>query len=74
VAITRAKQQVYLTRAYNRMYFGTRQCNLPSRFLLEIPQELMENVGYYTEPYKNNKEVDDFLDNLEVNRMNFSWE
>jgi len=74
VAITRAKQQVYLTRAYNRMYFGTRQSNLPSRFLLEIPQELMENVGYYTDPYKNTKGVDDFLDNLELDRMNFSWE
>ena len=74
VAITRAKKQVYLTRAYNRMYFGTRQSNLPSRFLLEIPQELMENVGYYTDSYKSNQNVDDFLDNLELNRMNFSWE
>jgi len=74
VALTRAKQSVYLTRAYNRMYFGTRQSNLPSRFLLEIPQGLMENVGYYTEPYKKGVGTDEFLDDLELNRMNFSWE
>lgn len=74
VALTRAKQMVYLTRANNRMYFGSRQANLPSRFLTEIPQELMENIGYYTEPYKTGKDTDEFLDDLELDRMNFSWE
>lgn len=74
VAITRAKKSVYLTKAYNRMYFGTRQSNLPSRFLSEIPEELLENVGYNRGPYVNRKDIDDFLDELEVNRTNFSWE
>lgn len=74
VAITRAKQAVYLTRAYNRMYFGSRQSNLPSRFLSEIPQELVENIGYQTDPQKSAQDVDEYLDKLELDRMNFSWE
>jgi len=74
VAITRAKSQVYLTRAYNRLYFGSRQSNLPSRFLTEIPGELLESVGYITSTYKTDSSTEDFLDNLEVDRMNFKWE
>jgi superfamily I DNA/RNA helicase len=74
VAITRAKKHIYLTRAYNRLYFGSRQSNLPSRFLLEIPQELMESVGYQTSPFKTDEGIDEFLDELEQDRMNFSWE
>ncbi len=73
VAVTRAKKHVFLTRAYNRLYFGTRQSNMPSRFLLEIPQELLLNVGYYNQSLSN-KDIDDYMDDLEVNRTNFSWE
>lgn len=74
VAITRAKQSVYLTRAYNRMYFGTRQSNMPSRFLTEIPEELMEYIGQKPGSLSNKKEINNFMDELEVDRMNFSWE
>ncbi len=73
VAITRAMQNVYLTKAYNRMYFGNRQSNMPSRFLSEIPEELLENVGYQG-GFINKKDIDEFLDDLEVDRLNFSWE
>jgi len=45
VAITRARRKLYLTRAATRMNFGTLQSNPPSRFIAEIPQELLEIAG-----------------------------
>ena len=42
VSITRAKKQLYLTDAAQRMLFGQTMRNRPSRFLGEIPQELCE--------------------------------
>lgn len=44
VGITRAKQQLYLTCSKKRTIFGSTSCNMPSRFLEEIPQELLD--GY----------------------------
>ena len=41
VGITRAKQKVYLSYANHRLYFGSIQTNLPSRFLDDIPEELL---------------------------------
>ncbi len=42
VAITRAKEKLYLSRASRRMLFGEIQSNIPSRFLKEIPGECVE--------------------------------
>ena len=42
VAITRAKKKLYLTSARSRMLYGQTKYNLPSRFLREIPENLME--------------------------------
>ncbi|MFM1654348.1 DNA helicase PcrA [Brevibacillus sp. B_LB10_24] len=42
VGITRAERRLYLTRAYSRTLFGRTNSNPPSRFLSEIPQELLE--------------------------------
>ncbi len=42
VGITRAKRELYLTAANSRMQHGQMVSNLPSRFLKEIPGELME--------------------------------
>ncbi|MDY7101868.1 MAG: DNA helicase PcrA [Actinomycetota bacterium] len=44
VGITRAEQRLYLTNAWSRMLFGSTQYNPPSRFLEEIPNELVESV------------------------------
>ena len=41
VAITRAKDKLYLLRAKNRMLYGRTSCNPASRFVGEIPQELI---------------------------------
>ncbi len=41
--ITRAEETLYLTHATSRMLFGRPQSNMASRFLREIPEDLLEN-------------------------------
>lgn len=43
VGITRAKQRLYITNAETRMLYGQTNRNRPSRFLNEIPSELVEH-------------------------------
>ncbi len=43
VGITRAKEKVYLLFTAERNIFGSTQINAPSRFLDDIPEELLEN-------------------------------
>jgi DNA helicase II / ATP-dependent DNA helicase PcrA len=75
VAITRAKEKVYMTNARSRVYFGNIQANLPSRFLSEIPQELLDFRGLgFNNYFGKNKRTDDFLDDLEFDRGSFRWE
>jgi len=45
VGITRARQRLFLSSAWTRMLFGSTQYNPPSRFIEEIPAELVEEVG-----------------------------
>lgn len=42
VGLTRAKEKVFLSCALRRMHFGSIQANIPSRFLREIPEHLLE--------------------------------
>ena len=42
VAITRARNRLYLSHAQTRMLHGQTRYNLASRFLEEVPQELMK--------------------------------
>jgi DNA helicase-2/ATP-dependent DNA helicase PcrA len=42
VGITRAKRRLFLSHAWRRATWGMGQASVPSRFLLEIPAELME--------------------------------
>ena len=42
VGITRAKKRLFLSRAQTRTLFGSTKYNLPSRFLDEIPAQLLE--------------------------------
>ncbi len=42
VGITRAKRQLFLSHAWRRATWGGGGPSVPSRFLLEIPEELME--------------------------------
>lgn len=45
VAMTRAKEKLYMTCASQRMLFGRTNSNRPSRFLGEIPAEYVEKSG-----------------------------
>jgi DNA helicase-2/ATP-dependent DNA helicase PcrA len=44
VGITRAKNRVFFTFARRRLYFGSYGSNTVSRFMKEIPEELLENA------------------------------
>jgi len=45
VGITRAMHHLHITHAWSRTLFGGTQYNPPSRFLDEIPPELVEEIG-----------------------------
>jgi len=45
VGITRARQRLYLTHAWRRTLHGATMYNAPSRFLEEIPEELVDDRG-----------------------------
>ena len=45
VAITRARERLYLSRAIQRLQQGVPQSNPPSRFLAEIPDELLTGAA-----------------------------
>jgi len=45
VGMTRAKQRLYMLNATARLLYGTTQHNVPSRFLSEIPAELVQHTG-----------------------------
>ncbi len=49
VAITRAKKKLFLSYAASRAIYGSRGVNIPSEFLVEIPEEYLEKE--YT-PYE----------------------
>lgn len=42
VAITRAKERLYMSYARRRLYFGQINSSSPSRFLSEVPESLLE--------------------------------
>ena len=44
VGITRAKENLFLTCAKQRTVFGSTSCNMTSRFLNEIPMELLDGA------------------------------
>ncbi len=45
VGVTRARERLYLSDAQRRTMWGSAQFNLPSRFLEEIPAELLREVS-----------------------------
>jgi DNA helicase-2/ATP-dependent DNA helicase PcrA len=45
VGITRARQRLYLTHSWSRSLWGGVNYNPPSRFLKEIPEDLVKRMG-----------------------------
>jgi DNA helicase-2/ATP-dependent DNA helicase PcrA len=50
VGITRARERLYLTNAWSRTLFGSTGYNLPSRFLKEVPEELVTVAAGQAKP------------------------
>ncbi|MBN1162855.1 UvrD-helicase domain-containing protein [Patescibacteria group bacterium] len=77
VAITRAMEKLYLSHVSSRLYFGNVQANLPSRFLSEVPEEVVEIInrpGNHSKMNNRSYSVERFLDSLDENSSNFYWE
>ncbi len=72
VAITRAKNKLYLLRAKNRMLYGRTGANPPSRFIEEIPAELVVEDAPYTPPAYDRRPKTYFSASAESNRPDFS--
>lgn len=53
VGITRAKERLYITNAKRRMLYGKDNMNMPSRFINEIDEKLIEKIG----PKEDNKVI-----------------
>ena len=55
VGITRAKEKLYLSNARKRMLYGKENLTIPSRFLKEIPSDLIEESS---SSVKSEKKID----------------
>ena len=72
VGITRAKETLYLTFASRRLFFGQRTSNPPSRFIIDIPESLVEGVQErYVEPKRSRYQYDNFDSNDDEDTINF---
>ncbi len=60
VALTRARQKVFLSYTQTRTLFGRRQVNIPSEFIFDIPKTLVEEeaTDEYNLPRKPLLEID----------------
>lgn len=70
VGITRTMKKLYLSSASSRRFFGKKQPSIPSRFLNELPRELL-NWRSFDEDYKlsryKRKTVDNYEKDFELN-------
>ena len=60
VAITRAMKLLYITHANARYLHGSYNYLMPSRFINEIPGELLDSVKSDSYQYKKNKNISSF--------------
>ncbi len=57
VGMTRAKNKLYLTYARKRLFFGQKTSNIISRFLMDLPSEVLENnFGSLNKPESSDSE------------------
>ena len=54
VAITRAKQKLYISMAHNRRVYGQWQNNIPSRFINELPSANLDICNNSSNYYSHN--------------------
>lgn len=61
VGMTRAKKLLYLTFSQRRLYFGQNVSNPPSRFIVDIPEKLLESNQNIALDYYSDSEFDDIV-------------
>jgi len=70
VGMTRAKQQLYMLNASSRMIYGNTQHNVPSRFISDIPVEMVEepigSMGSVLSDSRREAFDSDFPDEVEI--------
>ena len=69
VGITRAKENLFLTCAKQRTVFGSTSCNMTSRFLNEIPAELLDGA----EEALGGRSKKHIFDKNEFQDSKYSW-
>ena len=69
VGITRAKENLFLTCAKQRTVFGSTSCNMTSRFLNEIPAELLDGA----DEALGGKRKNHIFDKNEYQDSKYSW-
>jgi DNA helicase-2/ATP-dependent DNA helicase PcrA len=72
VGITRARRHLNLSHAWSRTIFGRTQQNIPSRFLSEVPTELVKDVGLAATRESRNLSTDRFADRRDWSDDRFS--
>jgi ATP-dependent DNA helicase UvrD/PcrA len=62
VGMTRAKKKLFLVYAKRRLFFGQRNSNIISRFIMELPESVLENNLQGNSFYNNNEdEIPEYL-------------
>lgn len=64
VGITRAMNQLYITFANSRLYFGERISNPPSRFIMDIPESLLQSIGGGTSEFSQITKEETTIDDI----------
>lgn len=71
VGITRAKDRLYLTRAFRRQTYGFEEPTAPSRFLQDIPPDLIEADG---RPARTGRDEPPFTTRRAAQALNSRWD
>ncbi|MDT8316695.1 MAG: UvrD-helicase domain-containing protein [bacterium] len=68
VGITRAMEELYLTHTSHRVKYGKMEPSEPSRFIAEIPAEVIEEADSLIEtcPFKKEENAKDFFANIQA--------
>ena len=59
VGITRARQKLYMAHAQMRRQYGSENYCMPSRFLSEIPKDVVEEIGFNPKNFFNRSKIQD---------------
>lgn len=66
VGMTRAREELHLSYAQNRMQFGTRSFNMPSRFLEDMGHELAQITSPFERPAAPTNDFDEYVMDYDV--------